>query len=51
MHLVARYPNTPKKYWGPHAVYDWEDAPMGDNQDVIELCSRIKTYLENNPYE
>ena len=51
MHLVARYPNTPKKYWGPHAVYDWDDAPMGDNQDVMELCARIKTYLENNPYE
>lgn len=51
MHLVARYPNTPKEYWGPAEVYDWEDAPMGDNKDVIELCNRLKTYLENNPYE
>lgn len=51
MHLVARYPNTPQQYWGPMDVYDWEDAPMGDNNDVIELCIRIKTYLENNQYE
>ena len=51
MHLVARYPNTPKQYWGPMDVYDWEDAPMGDNNDVIALCIRIKTYLENNQYE
>ena len=51
MHLVPRYPNTPKKYWGPNTVYDWKDAPMGDNNDVIELCSRIKIYLEKNPYE
>ncbi|GIN70850.1 HIT family protein [Bacillus sp. J14TS2] len=51
MHLVARYPNTPKEYWGPNAVYDWEDAPMGDNNDVIELCSRIKRYLERNENE
>ncbi|WP_102275380.1 HIT family protein [Cytobacillus massiliigabonensis] len=48
LHLMARYPNTPKEFWGPWEVYDWEDAPMGDNQAVIELCNRIKKYLENN---
>lgn len=47
MHLVARYPNTPKQYWGPFAVYDWEDAPKGDNEDVIALCNRMKEYLAN----
>ncbi|MED3550769.1 HIT family protein [Cytobacillus praedii] len=48
LHLVARYPNTPKEFWGPWEVYDWGDAPMGDNTDVVALCTRIKTYLENN---
>ncbi|CAM3811996.1 HIT family protein [Mesobacillus thioparans] len=47
MHLVARYPNTPKDYWGPNAVYEWPDAPMGNNEDVIALCSRLKLYLES----
>lgn len=51
MHLTARYPHTPKEYWGPLEVYDWEEAPMGDNNDVIELCNRLRTYLEDNPYE
>ena len=51
MHLVARYPNTPEDYWGPMAVYNWKNAPMGDNEEVIKLCNRIKTYLENNQYE
>ncbi|MFJ7731994.1 HIT family protein [Lysinibacillus sp. NPDC097231] len=51
MHLVPRYPNTPKQYWGPSAVYDWEEAPMGDNKEVVKLCTRIKTYIENNAYE
>jgi len=51
MHLVPRYPNTPKQYWGPNDVYDWENAPMGDNIEVVKLCTRIKTYLENNAYE
>ena len=48
MHLVARYPNTPEEYWGPMDVYDWEDAPMGSNAEVIKLCNRIKMHLENN---
>lgn len=51
MHLIPRYPDTPKEYWGPMDVYDWENAPLGDNRDVLKLCSRIKTYLENNRYE
>ncbi|WP_079508855.1 HIT family protein [Mesobacillus jeotgali] len=51
MHLVPRYPNTPKEFWGPNAVYEWENAPMGDNDDVIALCKRIKSYLESKTYE
>ncbi|WP_078596430.1 HIT family protein [Evansella clarkii] len=51
MHLVPRYPNTPKEYWGPNAVYDWEYAPMGNDNEVIELCNRIKAYLEKNTHE
>ena len=50
MHLVARYPNTPKEHWGPMEVYDWEDDPMGNNDNVIALCNRLKTYLENNEH-
>ncbi|MED1603409.1 HIT family protein [Alkalihalophilus marmarensis] len=51
MHLVPRYPNTPKEHWGPNAVYEWEEAPMGGNEEVIQLCKRIKTYLENHKNE
>ncbi|MFD1019165.1 HIT family protein [Thalassobacillus hwangdonensis] len=48
MHLVARYPNTPEAYWGPMEVYDWEDAPMGGDEEVNNLCLRIKAHLENS---
>ncbi|WP_421385324.1 HIT family protein [Bacillus salacetis] len=48
MHIVARYPNTPKEHWGPMEVYDWQDAPMGDNDQVVQLCNRIKNHLENS---
>jgi histidine triad (HIT) family protein len=46
LHLVARYPNTPQDYRGPWEVYDWEQAPMGDNQQIIELCEKLKAYLD-----
>ena len=46
MHVVARYPDTPKEYWGPMEVYDWGEAPMGDNNEVMKLCKRIKAYME-----
>jgi histidine triad (HIT) family protein len=51
MHLVPRYPNTPKQYWGPNDVYDWDNAPMGDNNEVIKLCTRVKNYLMEEQYE
>lgn len=51
MHIVPRYRNTPKDYWGPMDVYDWEDAPMGGNDEVVDLCNRLKSYLEKMPNE
>lgn len=51
MHLVPRYPGTPKEYWGPNAVYDWQQAPMGDHDDVKALCIRMKDYLESNHHD
>ena len=50
-HLVARYSNTPEQYWGPFAVYDAPNARMGEDNDVLQLCYRIKDYLETNPHE
>lgn len=47
MHLVPRYPGTPKEHWGPNAVYDWNAAPMGEENEVYNLCARIKQHLEN----
>ncbi|MCF6409569.1 HIT family protein [Pseudalkalibacillus salsuginis] len=47
LHLVARYPNTPEEYWGPMDVYDWDKAPMGEEEEVVQLCNRLRYHLEN----
>jgi histidine triad (HIT) family protein len=51
MHLVARYRNTPKEHWGPMEVYDWNDAPMGDEEEVVKLCKRLTSYLDNTTHD
>ncbi|KGR74324.1 HIT family protein [Ureibacillus manganicus] len=51
MHIIPRYPNTPKEYWAPFAVYDAPNAKMGDESEVVSLCERLKSYLETNPHE
>ncbi|MEH7382991.1 HIT family protein [Bacillus sp. JJ1533] len=47
MHIVPRYPNTPEEYWGPMAVYDWPEAPMGNKEQIVQICRRIKSALED----
>ncbi|NRD79910.1 HIT family protein [Bacillus sp. BRMEA1] len=51
LHLVARYPNTPEEFWGPMEVYEWGEAPIGGHDKVVELCERIRNYLETTEYE
>ena len=48
MHIVPRYPDTPEQYWGPMSVREWPDAPMGSDGEIIGLCERVRSYLENN---
>jgi histidine triad (HIT) family protein len=51
MHIIPRYPNTPEAYWGAWEVYDWPEAPFGKNPEIIQVCERIKSYLEETSYE
>ena len=41
IHVVARYPNTPKEYWGGKQVSEWPEAPMLDDAGVTELVRRL----------
>ena len=46
LHLIPRYPGTPKEYWGVR-IDEWPDAPHGDATDVAALCERLRVYLAN----
>ncbi len=45
VHIVPRYPRAPREYWGIH-VDEWPDAPRGRLQEMADLTTRIRTYLE-----
>ncbi len=47
VHIVPRYPGTPREYWGIH-VDEWPDAPLGNFEETDALASRLKAFLESN---
>lgn len=54
MHVVARYPGTPREFWGPMEVYDWEDAPMIQGDALTLFCKQMEQqldYIREEPHE
>lgn len=48
LHLVPRYPGTPKEYWWPR-LDEWPEAPMGDRGDITRVVDDIRTRLDVDP--
>ncbi|HEU5349107.1 MAG TPA: HIT family protein [Ktedonobacterales bacterium] len=44
IHLVPRYPGTPREYWGVN-IDEWPDAPQSDAQALADLCDQIRAFL------
>lgn len=44
MHLLPRYPGTPREYWGVN-IDEWPGAPQGDAEALAGLCDHIRAYL------
>lgn len=44
IHLVPRYPDTPREYWGLR-VSQWPDAPRGGIDDITAICNRLRPAL------
>ncbi|GAB4574468.1 MAG: HIT family protein [Anaerolineae bacterium] len=44
LHLVPRYPGTPRDYYGPR-VDEWPDAPRGGPDAIAAVCDRLREWL------
>ena len=45
LHLVPRYPGTPRDYWWPR-LDEWPDAPLGGNAEVTQVVAQIRARLD-----
>lgn len=43
-HVVARYPDTPRAYWGP-SVDEWPEAPRGTLEEIRALDAKMRLAL------
>lgn len=44
IHVIGRYPDAPKEYWGPK-VDDWPEAPKGAAKEIEEVAARVRNFL------
>jgi histidine triad (HIT) family protein len=44
VHLIPRYPGTPREYWGAR-IDEWPGAPRGDARQVNILCDRLRAFF------
>lgn len=45
--LTARYPDMPKEYIRGN-IYKWPQAPLGDEEKIVNLCKEIRGALKTN---
>ena len=45
VHVVPRYPGTPREYWGVR-VDEWPQAPRGGLREIEELVGRLRKWLK-----
>jgi histidine triad (HIT) family protein len=46
MHLIPRYPDAPREYWGSR-VDEWPEAPRGGEAEIAALCSTLRKRIES----
>ncbi len=44
VHLLPRYPGTPRDYWGLR-LDEWPEAPRADHQAITQVCERVRDFL------
>ncbi len=45
VHVIGRYPEAPRQYWGPR-VDEWPEAPRGGEGEIAAVVARIREVFE-----
>ena len=43
MHIIPRYPNTPKEFWSPTEVANWTGAPYGNSNEIKNYAKEYES--------
>ena len=47
IHVIGRYPNAPREYWGPKED-EWPEAPKGTAIEIEQVATRVRNFLYEN---
>ena len=45
VHLIPRYPGTPREFWDPMRIDEWPEARHGGPDDAAEVAARVRAAL------
>jgi diadenosine tetraphosphate (Ap4A) HIT family hydrolase len=45
VHLVPRYPGTPREYWSPLTLDEWPDAEHGGPDEIANRVARLRALV------
>jgi histidine triad (HIT) family protein len=45
VHLIPRYPGTPRQYWDPLKIDEWPEAKHGGPEEAAAVAERIRSRL------
>jgi histidine triad (HIT) family protein len=45
LHLLPRYPGTPREFWNPMTIDDWEGSKHGGPEEIADLVERLRAHF------
>jgi histidine triad (HIT) family protein len=45
VHLIPRYPGTPREYWSPLTLDEWPDGRHGGADEIAAVVERVRAAL------
>jgi histidine triad (HIT) family protein len=46
LHLIPRYPGTPREYWWPPRMDEWPQARLGLAAEITQVVRDLRAHLE-----
>lgn len=48
VHLIPRYPGTPREYWWPPRMDEWPQARLGGAAEITQVVRDLRAHLDSS---